>query len=112
MKLRTSFEMEIDVEFSEPEKAKAFFIDGDWKNYFFTFSDLQDFTAALAFSFHAESDRWDKARKTWTRSPEGYGTFAQTDSDTWVNIDDANDDIGKIVISYSMDLENIGCCEA
>lgn len=111
MKIRSNFEMDIDVEFSEPEKAKAFFIDGDWKNHFFTFGDLQEFTAALAFSFHATPDQWDRERKTWTRSPEGYGTFVKDDSEKWVNIEEAYEDIGRIVITYESELENCGTFE-
>lgn len=79
MSAKTSFKAEIKTEwiitFHDPEKAKAFFIDGDWKDYFFTFNGLKDLSEHLAFAFHNDPERWSKEQSADYRSPEGFGDY-------------------------------------
>ena len=76
-KYRTDFEMQIDVEFVEPEKAKAFFIDGDWKESFWSFDDLDEVAESISRLFFYEVEHWNREQKAFVRFLEGYGYFVR-----------------------------------
>ncbi len=61
-KRRTSFEMEIDVNFLNQERSFKHFIEGDWKESFFTFDDLDEVAKHLAYCFHIESSKMKKMK--------------------------------------------------
>lgn len=105
-KMRVELKAEIDVVFSEPEKAVAVFIDGDWKDAFWPIDDIEDLATNIARAFHHERDQFkydDKINKGWNiRYPEGFGTFVQQGDDTYVMEDEST---GKIIVSYEMELD-------
>lgn len=107
-KFRTFFEMEIDVEFDNPEKAEAFFIDGDWKKSFWTFDDLDEVAESIANSFHWENDHWDKDYKKTAKFLEGYGNFIRIKPDVWESCPSSIDECGKITIRINMELDPVG----
>ena len=101
-KFRTDFEMSIDVEFLNPEKAKAFFIDGDWKKSFYTFNDLADLARGLSCEFHDEPKEWENNH--YSKDIEGFGLFIEK-NEKWYSIEDAKEVHGGIVIHYQDALE-------
>ena len=110
--MRVELKAEIDVSFSDPEKAKAVFIDGDWKDYFWVIDDLENLATDLANAFHNEPQHWkydhEKQKGWYQKSPEGFGTFIQQDNGSFVMEDETT---GKITISYEMELEPDGTFE-
>ncbi|WP_321532296.1 hypothetical protein [uncultured Desulfuromonas sp.] len=82
-----SFEMEIDVTFSDPKKAEEFFIHGDWKDSFWTIDDLEELTESLAMAFHVQPEDYSKEHCGFVRSVEGFGIFVldKDNSRRWVS---------------------------
>lgn len=100
MTRRITLTTEIDIQFSDEEKAKAYFIDGDWKEYFFTYSDMRDLCEHIAYSFHMQGG-WREAYV------EGFGTFIREDEIWKVT----NEDFGTIFIREEQDTEPSSCYE-
>jgi|GEM_PF-3209885 len=82
-----SFEMEIDVTFSDPKKAEEFFIHGDWKDSFWTIDDLEELTESLAMAFHVQPEDYSEEYGGFVRSVEGFGIFVldKDNSRRWVS---------------------------
>lgn len=53
-----TLQTDIRVILHDPEKTEDYFIDGDWKNYFFTFSDLDDLIEHLAYAARYMGTEW------------------------------------------------------
>ena len=112
MKFKTDFEMEVLVEFKDPEKAKRFFIDGTWEKYFYTFDNLQELTEHLAYAFYQTPEAWDKGRRESTRYVEGFGMFVHGDTlNEWVNLGAGEEEYGKVVVLLG-ELEAAHTCAA
>ncbi len=103
-KFIASFEMEIDVEFAEPEKALRYFKESDWKNYFYTFGELADAVAHLASVLDATPQTWDKDRRSFCRDIEGFGRFMER-NDVFTLLDAHAVETGGVVIRYEMEQE-------
>lgn len=105
-KFRTSFEMEIDVTFHDPDKAKAYFIDGDWKESFWTLECLGEVAKKLAHHFHGEPLYFDPKEKRVARMVEGFGRFIDTKIESIFELEpEAAELSGGITIAYEMPLE-------
>lgn len=70
-----TIQIQWEVSFYDPEKAKEFFIESDWKDYFFEFENLDKAAEHLALAFHLYPEQWSKSRNVSYRSPEGFGDF-------------------------------------
>jgi hypothetical protein len=108
---RTSFEMEIDVSFADPEKAKAYFIDGEWKDSFWEIDDMEELAKYIAHSFHVEGDRYDAERKAIVRSAEGFGDYILGDSGLYHLDETSAEYVGGITVRYEMELEPVDTME-
>lgn len=86
-KFCASFEMELDITFSDPKKAEEFFIHGDWKDSFWTVDDLEELTESLAMAFHVQPEDYSKEHGGFVRSVEGFGIFVldKDNSRRWVS---------------------------
>ena len=105
-KHRTHFSMEIDVVFENEDNAKAFFIDGDWKNLFWSISDLRDLAMSIASAFHYAESRWDKNIKKHIKSIKGYGLFIRQQDGSYKTDDfTAEEGGGHICIAYEKVLD-------
>lgn len=103
---RTSFQMEIDVQFSDPDAAISYLKSKEWADYFFKFDDLGDAAEHLANAFHATSDQWDGKNKRFSKFIEGFGEFFCDSSDGYkYKFLDKSENLGNITISYEMELE-------
>ncbi len=112
--LRITFEMEIDVQFEDPEAAKAYFVDGDWKKDFYELNDLEALAVAVASGFHHETDRWDTDLKCWCRFVEGFGKFVMIkDTPCAFRLTDgyAKEGGGHILVRYESELDDAGTYE-
>ncbi|WP_341496395.1 hypothetical protein WAX88_16220 [Photobacterium damselae subsp. damselae] len=107
MKIRSTFEMEIDVDFKDPEKAKAYFIESeDWKNAFYSLEDLKELAAHLALNFHIQIEGWSAQKLTSSKFVEGFGEFVAFNDGTWRLTDEWTGDSGEIFIEYESNLED------
>lgn len=107
MKVRSTIEIEIDIELKDPEKAKTYFIDGeDWKTAFYSFRNLIELTAHLASSFHSTSDVWSPKHLAQCKFIEGFGEFVAFNDGTWRLTDEWTGDSGGIFIEYESNLED------
>lgn len=105
-KHRTSFEMEIDVEFVDPEKAQGYFIDGTWKNVFYAAINLEDLVQNLATDFHNGYDKLSEDSKIWGRFVEGFGFFEKQKDNTYRRNETSSIcGGGMIIIRYEQELE-------
>ena len=97
-KFKGELKAEIEVIFSEPEKAKAEFIDGDWASVFWDIEDMESLARDLSFAVHSQPERWvcddDSSNCHWEKSPEGFGLYIKTD-EGWVM---DNEHTGKIIV--------------
>jgi hypothetical protein len=101
MKITATLEQEMKVEFTEPEKAKAFFIDGDWKNSFYTFKNLEDLAESLMLNTKDKllfREHWheDKEIKSGAKV-EGFPVFYSQVGGKLAT--EENSIIGQIIIS-------------
>ena len=111
--LRCTFEMEIDVQFENPEASEAYFIRGDWKETFYDLDDLEQVAEHLADGFHHESDSWDTEAKAHYRMVEGFGYFYDQKDGTYKTDEKTAGWIGGAYISirYECKLTTAGTCE-
>ena len=105
MKFRTELKCEIDIEFIDPEKTKAYFIDGDWSNCFHSLLDLQELSEHLSFDFHHEGDSYNATHCAMVRSPEGFGTYVKQKDRSYQLTQEIAEEIGQIIIRYEQDLD-------
>ena len=108
-KFEVTMEAELSVSFSNPEKAKSFFIDGDFRKYFYEISDMEELVKYIAVAFHHSHEYFDKAKNAFARSPEGFGFYVKKENNyyeaDWV-------EFGKISIRYEQELEATSAYEA
>jgi hypothetical protein len=104
---RVDLRAEINVVFVDPSLAYEFFIDGDWKEGFWTFEDLDELAEHLAYAFHMTSGEYKEidGEHQHIRDLEGFPYFVRHKGyfigDSKVT--------GPIVISYEQELESDGC---
>jgi len=81
MKFETEMTQKINVEFSDPKKAEAFFIESDWKETFYTFTDLSDVVDHLAFAVRnsMRGETYDSKSGERYINIEGFPTFSYKD---------------------------------
>lgn len=96
------FEMQIHVSFGDEEAAKAYFIDGDWRNSFWDICDLDELAEILAYHFHMQPEYWDSERVAICRSPEGFGLYVQQADGRYVLCEEGQKEIGTtITVKYA-----------
>lgn len=105
-KFRTTMELEIDVYFSEPEKATDFFTNSDWKNYFFKYEKLSEVAQHIAEVFERTPELWKENK--FAKHLEGFGYFISNSDGTWST---EQSGFGLIQIGYEMELETTGINE-
>ncbi|HAS6055306.1 TPA: hypothetical protein I7122_21475 [Vibrio vulnificus] len=106
---RTTFEFQIDVNFVDREKAEQFFLESDWKEYFFDFNDLDDAAEHLARNFHMSDARYEEG-KEW-KHIEGFGSYYfDRHANVWRLTKDLlknGDELpcGDVIIKYEMETD-------
>lgn len=102
MKFTATLEQEIKVVFTEPEKAKAFFIDGDWRESFFEFSHLEQLAEFLMLNTSDKlrvMDHWrEDGELHFGANIEGFPYFYKT-ADQQGLATKENPIIGQIIIT-------------
>ena len=102
---RVPFEMEIDVTFKDPEKAKKYFIDEDeWKSVFWTMFSLEELASHIAGCLHDTGHVWDKDEKSFAKSIEGFGTYVSGDNGKWRTNKETAKECGHIEVKYRTEL--------
>lgn len=111
-KFRCTFEMEIDVQFENPQVAEDYFVRGEWRTCFYQLSDIKEVAEHLAYAFHQESDCWDSERHTHYRSVEGYGKYYRHADGSYKLDSAAVAEIGTMItVVYESELDNAGTYE-
>ena len=106
MKFKATLECEIEVDFSDKDKAKTYFIDGDWQEYFYAFDGLDEFTRHLVYAFNESEEMLRGGRIKFV---EGVGEFIYDRSKkewrlTHKNLQEGESFLcGQIVIRYVQD---------
>ena len=108
MKFRTTLMAEVDVEFVTPDVTKAYFIDGDWGQTFYTYVDLEDMAQSLAYTFERTSDVYIKG-KGLAKDIEGYPIFEQDYDNNYYYFKDP--ECGEVRVWYEMEMDVDGCEE-
>jgi len=93
-------QVELSVKFTEPSKAKQFFLDGDWKRSFYDFSGLNDLADHIAWGFHQAPQSY--GGKVIFRSIEGFPDFKRDDDMVYISEDPL---YGAIIISIKSQLD-------
>ena len=107
-KYNVSMEAEINVSFSNPEKAKSFFVDGQWHEHFWKITDLEDLAKNIAQAFHQTPEFFDKNVGAIARSPEGFGRFVKQQGGKYLA---KWDEFGEILVTYESELEAVSAYE-
>lgn len=90
MKFKADLTTEVNIEFPDPKRIEAYYIDGDWKETFYTYTDLEDMvedlslTLFLAGTYVQEINGEYKAVK----DVEGFPYFVKTEDNgttVWVS---------------------------
>lgn len=113
-RLRCTFEMEIDVEFENPEAAAAYFLSGEWPTVFYKLHDLNEVAETLAWAFFQCDDEWDSEAKSWCRATEAFGRFhmIKDTPSVFQTSDEAAAEIGShIRVQIESELENTSTAE-
>ena len=99
------FEARVTVEFSDHDKAKKFFIGGEWSKTFWDLSDMEELTQYIASTFIDESVFYNKDLKKLCKSLEGFGVFEKDEkSQSFTSISDL---FGAVTVEYVDLLEPI-----
>lgn len=102
MKFEVEFNMEMEVEFKDPEKAKKFFINSEWSNFFWSVSDLEELVEYICTGFHNESEYYDIDCKSMVRTVEGFGVFVKN---AGIYTASCEKEFGDIIIKITNDLD-------
>jgi hypothetical protein len=111
MKFRNRLECEIDIDFVDLDKAKAYFIGSDWAEDFFEFEDIEDLAEHLSFNFHQAREI---LKDGLVRFVEGIGEFVYSyENKEWRLTDKYLPEgevlpCGDIVIRYESELQSAG----
>lgn len=102
-KFKVNYEMEISVKFHDKVKAMNYF-QGDFKDYFWSISDMEEAAESVANQFIHERNSY--AKEIFL---EGFGEFSRVRDkrDVWENCKESQDTLGKITIELENDLEAI-----
>ena len=96
------------VEFPDEKLVKSYFIDGDWKNTFYTFSDLSDLAEHVTMNFHHEDSKFDHDKKLFYKFIEGfYPFYSKNNIGDWVSTDEES---GAVIIISEVDELDIDYC--
>lgn len=110
MKFKNTIQCEIEIDFKDKAKAKAFFIDGDWSETFYEISDLDELASILGFAFHNAEER---LRQGLVKSIEGFGDYIYSYEKKEWRLNDRQLSEGEelpcgdIVIKYTSELQCI-----
>ncbi|MDP2566481.1 hypothetical protein [Pseudoalteromonas marina] len=110
MKFKNTIQCEIEIDFKDKAKAKAFFIDGDWSDVFYEIDDLEELAGILASLFNNAPERLGKGLY---RSIEGFGDYIYSYEKKEWNLSDRQlpegEELpcGDIVIKYASELQCI-----
>lgn len=99
-KFNVEMKSEFDIEFVEPEKSKAYFVDGDWSDYFYPADTLEELVEVMStmLAKELESPSWDSEKSRAYLNIEGFPILvANEDRTVFETVDD--DEFGKIRIS-------------
>lgn len=110
-KFRTDFDMQINVSFSHPEQAAAYWLGDGFKNSMWDFDDINEVAQNIARSFHHTREHWDKDRAKWVKELEGFGLFVPNDDQSkfvatyedWPSVPEFKDLV--VTVGYELELE-------
>ena len=108
MKYAATLTGEVEVEFLEPEKAKACFLeDGSWRDSFFRFESFDQLVTDIVNSFHHEPTRICKefGGSLHRKDMEGYGPFFKVDGKWILKHDCWIEECGQIFIKESEEVQ-------
>lgn len=110
MKIKSIYETEITVQFDDPEKAKQFFLEGDWSEVFWSHDDLEELAADLGVSVKDGCKSWNEDLQRPTVSCDGYGTFVEVSPGVF---ELSGDDLpcGKITVDILSEEDHTGSHE-
>jgi len=77
------------VTFPDEQKVIDYFINGDWKNSFYTFSDLKELAESITMGFYHEDSKFDHDKGEFYKWLEGYPLFySETNAGVWTSKED------------------------
>lgn len=110
MRIKHSIEREVVVDFLEPEKSKAFFVDNKygWCDSFYHFDDLEDVARSLSLAVADDSSHTHFLGKgPQLETPEGFPDLvpaheARREQWQWPpELEEANEQMGIILLTLS-----------
>ena len=104
---KTQFEMAVQVDFEEPEKALKFLVHGNWREVFWEVGGLDDVSELLSEMFHNTYPEFNSTEECLVKDLEGFGEFRLESGGSYVLRDEASLlDTGKITIKYLTELQS------
>ncbi|MBL0523181.1 hypothetical protein JD523_20195 [Aeromonas enteropelogenes] len=92
---------QISVEFADPDKSHAYFVDGDWKETFWDVDDLDDLARDIGHNF-MNATAGGMTRKVYL---EGFGDLISNGNGQWISCQEATEEYGQITVQVTRQLE-------
>lgn len=108
-----AIQTEMSVVFHHPEKTESYFIDGDWKNYFYSLDDLDELAETIALGARCSGVNLHKDSETsnyeWVIDIEGfplfYKKYGERNHYVAENIKDGDEETGVIEIIWDQEYD-------
>lgn len=108
-KFKATLSAEFTVDFEDEKKAESFFLEGDWKESFYEFEDLEELVEHLLLNFFNADEKWDTDEGKRYKNVEGMGTYYLfSDTKEWKLIPKEGNELpcGQITLK---EIDSLGC---
>ncbi|HHJ3076722.1 TPA: hypothetical protein ACPVZG_000512 [Vibrio parahaemolyticus] len=108
-KFKATLSAEFTVDFEDEKKAESFFLEGDWKESFYEFEDLEELVEHLLLNFFNADEKWDTDEGKRYKNVEGMGTYYLfSDTKEWKLIPKEGSELpcGQITLK---EIDSLGC---
>lgn len=106
-KYRTDFEAQYDVQFSDPDKAESYYVNGEFAKHITRNDDLKEVAKMFAQQFINTESNYDSKMECRKKYLVDIGDFYLRDG-RWVSSEDLTEEGGEIVIVEEQELDAFG----
>lgn len=98
-KYRSTFEAEYDVQFSDPDKAESFYVNGDFAKHIINHDDLDSVAEMFSRLFFLAIEQYDMDKNCSFKHLDDTGVFYKRPDGSWVSSERLTEEGGEVVIT-------------